>query len=319
MTSVSFNSTAASALSLLTGSSRALEATQTRVASGKRVDEASDNAAYWSIATTMSADSMSLSSAEDATGLSAAITDTAALGMEAATSIVAEIQSKLILAQSVGTNRSAVNAEITQLKAQLGTIAQSSSFNGQNWLNLEAGQQPKVQSMVASVSRNGDGDVSVNVIDFDTAKSTLISGEDAQDGLLTQSYSGTTKSGVAYDYHLLDANSAVPVAATSKEISVSDTTTRDEFDGMIAAMNTMMTNMIDASANLGATRSRIASSTEFVQDLQDITEIGIGRLVDADMEEESARLSAQRVQQQLQTIGLNMANNSMGATLRLFV
>ena len=319
MTSVSFNSTAASALSLLTGSSRALEATQTRVASGKRVEEASDNAAYWSIATTMSADSMSLSSAEDATGLSAAITDTAALGMEAATSIVAEIQSKLILAQAVGTNRSAVNAEITQLKAQLGTIAQSSSFNGQNWLNLEAGQQPKVQSMVASVSRNGDGDVSINVIDFDTAKSTLISGEDAEDGLLTQSYSGTTRGGVAYDYHLLDANSAVPVTAASKEIAVSDTTTRDEFDGMISAMNTMMTNMIDASASLGATRSRIASSTEFVQDLQDITEIGIGRLVDSDMEEESARLSAQKVQQQLQTIGLNIANNSMGATLRLFV
>ncbi|MBC7310966.1 MAG: flagellar hook associated protein, partial [Rhizobium sp.] len=215
-------------------------------------------------------------------------------------------------------NRSAVNAEITQLKAQLGTIAQSSSFNGQNWLNLEAGQQPKVQSMVASVTSNGDGDVSVNVIDFDTAKSTLISGEDAQDGLLTQSYSGTTRSGVAYDYHLLDANSAVPVAATSKEIAVSDTTTRDEFDGMISAMNTMMTNMIDASASLGATRSRIASSTEFVQDLQDITEIGIGRLVDADMEEESAKLSAQKVQQQLQTIGLNIANNSMGATLKLF-
>ena len=318
MTSVSFNSTAASALSLLTGSSRALEATQTRVASGKRVEEASDNAAYWSIATTMSADSMSLSSAEDATGLSAAITDTAAIGMEAATSIVAEIQSKLILAQAVGTNRSAVNAEITQLKAQLGTIAQSSSFNGQNWLNLDAGQQPKVQSMVASVTSNGDGDVSVNVIDFDTAKSTLVSGQDAQDGLLTQSYSGTTKSGVVYDYHLLDAKSAVPVAASSKEISVSDTTTSDEFDGMISAMNAMMTNMIDASANLGATRNRIASSTEFLQDLQDITEIGIGRLVDADMEEEAAKLSAQKVQQQLQTIGLNIANNSMSASLKLF-
>lgn len=318
MTSVSINSTAASALSLLTGSSRALEATQTRVASGRRVDEASDNAAYWSIATTMSADSMSLSSAEDATGLSAAITDTAALGMEAATSIVAEIQSKLILAQAVGTNRFAVNAEITQLKAQLGTIAQSSSFNGQNWLNLDAGQQPKVQSMVASVTSNGDGDVSVNVIDFDTAKSTLVSGQDAQDGLLTQSYSDSTKSGVAYDYHLLDANSAVPVAATSKEIAVSNTTTSDEFDGMISAMNSMMTNMIDASANLGATRSRIASSTQFLQDLQDITEIGIGRLVDADMEEEAAKLSAQKVQQQLQTIGLNIANNSMASSLKLF-
>lgn len=318
MTSVSFNSTSASALSLLTGSSRTLEATQTRVASGKRVDEASDNAAYWSIATTMSADNMSLSSAEDATGLAAAVTDTAALGMEMATSIVAEIQSRLVLAQAVGTNRSAVNAEITQLKEQLGTLAQSSAFNGQNWLNLDVGQQPKIQSMVASVTSNGNGDVSVNVIDFDTAKSTLISGQNAQDGLLTQSYSGTTKSGVVYDYHLLDANSAVPVAATSKEISISGTTTSDEFAGMISAMNSMMTSMIDASANLGATRSRIASNTEFLQDLQDITEIGIGRLVDADMEEDSARLSAQKVQQQLQTIGLNIANSSMGASLKLF-
>lgn len=318
MTSVSFNSTSASALALLTGSSRALEATQTRVASGKRVDEASDNAAYWSIATTMSADNMSLSSAEDATGLAAAVTDTAALGMEMATSIVAEIQSRLVLAQAVGTNRSAVNAEITQLKEQLGTLAQSSAFNGQNWLNLDVGQQPKIQSMVASVTSNGNGDVSVNVIDFDTAKSTLISGQNAQDGLLTQSYSGTTKSGVVYDYHLLNANSAVPVAATSKEISISGTTTSDEFAGMISAMNSMMTSMIDASANLGATRSRIASNTEFLQDLQDITEIGIGRLVDADMEEDSARLSAQKVQQQLQTIGLNIANSSMGASLKLF-
>lgn len=318
MTSVSFNSTSASALSLLTGSSRTLEATQTRVASGKRVDEASDNAAYWSIATTMSADNMSLSSAEDATGLAAAVTDTAALGMEMATSIVAEIQSRLVLAQAVGTNRSAVNAEITQLKEQLGTLAQSSAFNGQNWLNLDVGQQPKIQSMVASVTSNGNGDVSVNVIDFDTAKSTLISGQNAQDGLLTQSYSGTTKSGVVYDYHLLDANSALPVAATSKEISISGTTTSDEFAGMISAMNSMMTSMIDASANLGATRSRIASNTEFLQDLQDITEIGIGRLVDADMEEDSARLSAQKVQQLLQTIGLNIANSSMGASLKLF-
>ncbi len=87
---------------------------------------------------------------------------------------------------------------------------------------------------------------------------------------------------------------------------------------MISAMNSMMTSMIDASANLGATRSRIASNTEFLQDLQDITEIGIGRLVDADMEEDSARLSAQKVQQQLQTIGLNIANSSMGASLKLF-
>jgi len=318
MTSISINSTSASALSLLTGSSKALEATQTRVASGRRVNEAADNAAYWSIATTMSASNLSLSSAKDATGMAAAVADTAALGIEAATGIVAEIQSKLILAKSVGSDKNAINAEISQLKEQLGTIANSTSFNGQNWLNLEAGQSPKVESMVASVSSNADGEVSINVIDFDTAQSTLSSSGAASDGMLTKAYSGTTKSGASYEYYLLDANSAVPAPATAQEIKISQNTTSGELDGMISAVSSMLSNLTDAGAALGATRSRISSNTEFLNDLEDITAIGIGRLVDADMEEEATKLSAQKVQQQLQTIGLNIANSNMASTLALF-
>jgi len=317
---VSINATSASALALLTGTSKGLEATQTKVASGHRINEARDNAAYWSIATTMKAHNLSLSSAEDATGISAAIADTAALGLQAATDIVSEIQSKLVMAKAIGSNKGAINDEITQLKAQLGTVAASSSFNGQNWLKTDAGQQPKVTSMVASVTSNADGDLNVNVIDFDTAASNLVAGGSAADGLLTRSYSGTSSDGSSYEYFLLDAGSTTPPPSTAKEIALSDdATSSSDIDGMISSVNAMLSGLTNAGAAVGATSSRIAAGTEFLKDLQDVNALSIGRLVDADMGEESTRLKAQQAQQLLQTQGLNIANYQQKSVLSLFV
>ncbi|EHS53931.1 flagellin domain protein, partial [Rhizobium sp. PDO1-076] len=244
MTSVSFNSTSASALAMPAGSTSALERTQRQAANGREVEQAADNAAYWSIATTMKASSVSMSSVEDANGLAAALTDTAAVGIREATSLVAQIQSKLVLATAVGSNKQAINSEISQLKDQLNTVVESSAFNGQNWLKVEAGSQPKVSSMVASVTGGGEGDLSINMIDFDTAKSTLVSAENAADGTLTRSYSGMTRSGALYDYHLLDANSVVPNAATSKEIRIDSQTSFAELEGMVSTLNRVMADMV---------------------------------------------------------------------------
>lgn len=318
MYSSPLNSTASSALALLGGTSRAVSETTTRVASGRDVNRAADNAAYWSIATTMKSSNLSLSSAEDAQAFSAAIADTAAVGMAAATDIMSDIQSKLILAKSPGVDRDAVNSEISQLKEQLTTVIDSSSFNGQNWLKSGAGERPKVESMVGSVTNDGNGDVSINVLNFDKANSTLVAKGDAADGLLTRAYSGISQSGTAYDYYLLDAGSAVPNAAGAREIGVSSETSGEEIDGMISAVNSMMASMIDGGADIGATSRRISSNADFLQSLHDITQIGIGRMVDTDMEEQAARLSAQGVQQQLQTIGLNITNASMAKTMMLF-
>ncbi|SMC62100.1 flagellin [Rhizobium sp. RU36D] len=319
MSVTAINSTSASALALLTGSAKALQATQTQVASGLRVREAADNAAYWSIATTGRAHSISLSSADDATGLAAAVADTAALGVEAAAGIVSEIQSRLILAQSTDVGRGAINDEITALKDQLKSIASAGSFNGQNWLEMGVNQRPKIESMVASITDDGKNGTSVNVIDFDTAKSTLISREEADDGILTRSYSGTTRSGNAYDYYLVDVGSAVPASFGAKEIEVSEDTTYDELEGMVSSVNAMFARLADAGSSIGATRNRISASSDMLKDLQDVTQMGIGRLVDADMGQQAVLLRAQEAQVQLQTQALNIANNSAGMLKALFV
>src|SRR3546814_428642 len=146
MTSILTNVAAMSALQTLRGISSSLEETQARVSSGLRVGSASDNAAYWSIATTMRSDNMALSAVSDALGLGAAKVDTAYAGMESAIEVVKEIKAKLVAATEDGVDRTKIQEEIDQLKEQLTSIASATSFSGENWIqaDLTAGGLPQL-------------------------------------------------------------------------------------------------------------------------------------------------------------------------------
>jgi flagellin len=315
MSGVSYNSSAAGALALLTGSTRALEDQQKVMATGKKVNSASDNAAYWSISQAMKSTGMSMSSAVDASELGAATADAASLGMSQATDIVQNIQSKLIMAKAVGSDKSALNSEITQLKEQLGTVMKSAGFSGQNWLS-SGSSAPAKTSLVASVSTAKDGATQVNSIDFDTSKTNLASTGDAKDGLLTKDYSVTTKSGTTYDYHLLDVGSATP--AGGSEIALSSTTSNDEIDGMLSAVGGMLNNMWAGSAQLGSVSSNLQGTSDIMRKLQDTLDISTGRMVDANMEQTAANMAAVKARSQLQTIGLSISNQQSSSSLQLF-
>lgn len=75
---------------------------------------------------------------------------------------------------------------------------------------------------------------------------------------------------------------------------------------------------IDETARLGSAKSRIESQTKSVDLLKDALTQGIGVLVDADLEESSARLQALQAQQQLGIQALSMANQAPQSVLSLF-
>lgn len=75
---------------------------------------------------------------------------------------------------------------------------------------------------------------------------------------------------------------------------------------------------IDAAASFGSVQKRIDIQTDFVGKLTDALKSGIGAMVDADMEEASARLQALQVQQQLSTQALSIANQQPQNVLALF-
>ncbi|RYE58561.1 MAG: flagellin, partial [Rhizobiaceae bacterium] len=56
----------------------------------------------------------------------------------------------------------------------------------------------------------------------------------------------------------------------------------------------------------------------FVADLMDVIDKGVGRLVDADMNEESTKLKALQTQQQLGIQALSIANSNSENVLSLF-
>ena len=92
-------------------------------------------------------------------------------------------------------------------------------------------------------------------------------------------------------------------------------------NGAIAALSnieTMISNSIDSSAEFGSAEGRVETQSDFISNLTDSLKTGIGALVDADMEEASARLQALQVQQQLGIQSLSIANQAPQSILSLF-
>jgi len=319
MTSIMTNNSAIAALSTLRSISKDMEDTQNRVSTGYRVSDASDNAAYWSIATTMRSDNKALSTVQDALGLASAKTDTAFTGLNAAIDVVSEIKAKLVAAREPGVDKTKIDSELTELKNQLVSISESASFSGQNWLYNDDATANTTVEMVGSFNRAADNTVSVGILEFDTSTSTLVDTNDAANGLLTGDITVTVPSGTgttSATYFLVDASSSTGASGT--EIALDATTTSADLDGMISAVDSMLTSMTDSAAVLGATNTRIELQDNFVADLMDVIDKGVGRLVDADMNEESTKLKALQTQQQLGIQALSIANSSSENILQLF-
>jgi flagellin len=86
----------------------------------------------------------------------------------------------------------------------------------------------------------------------------------------------------------------------------------------LGSIESMLQTSIDAAAEFGSAQTRIEIQSDFVGKLSDALTSGIGTLVDADMEEASARLQALQVQQQLGIQALSIANQQPQNLLSLF-
>jgi flagellin len=86
----------------------------------------------------------------------------------------------------------------------------------------------------------------------------------------------------------------------------------------LTAIDTALASVNSSLANLGAQAKQIETHNIFVTKLMDSLETGIGKLVDADLAKESARLQALQVQQQLGAQALSIANQAPQIILSLF-
>ncbi|MGK9052283.1 flagellin [Xaviernesmea oryzae] len=417
MASILTNVNAMAALQTLRGISNDMQTTQDRISSGMRVGTASDNAAYWSIATTMRSDNAALSSVQDAIGLGAAKVDTAYSGMEAAIDVVQEIKNKLITAAEGSADKKKIQEEISQLQDQLKSISSSASFSGENWLQADIGgsagddgvvvaDSAITKQIVGSFTRDGNGNVSVKTINVKLDETNVLfdlSGGDAGilDSNIMQGYrvvkdasgakayakvntDGINPTDTTYTWKDIggdvwakfDTNGDISTAtsgsylvkvggafvdavdakgtvdataivtagiayATGVSVSELDITKLDDYresgndknlgigdgtyasdENIIAALTSFVDGQLElmtsAAAKLGAVSKRIEMQEDFASKLSDSLERGVGRLVDADMNEESTKLKALQTQQQLAIQALSIANSDSQNILSLF-
>ena len=388
MSSLLTNTSAMTALTTLKSIAGQLDQTSSRISTGLKVADASDNAAYWSIATTIRADNGSLGAVKDALGLGANSVDTAFNGMNRSIDLLKDIQSKLTAALSPNVDRAKIQTEIDAKLKELKQTADASVVSGENWLSTDsaAGNYVSDRKIVASFTRE-NGAVSVDTItvsvddtklydktttaasgtatdaDISTAKATWTSAQDtwkaAQAAWETSSKDSTAKSTLdtaqttynaaktAYETAIETANKAAvaktdgtggilnkewgvlgkdedgaykayEVAIDKIDISTIQNQDLSKLRAYVAAVDKALGAMTDAATTLGANKTQITSQTTFVESLIKANERSIGTLVDADMEEESTRLKALQVQQQLGVQSLSIANGNTQNILSLF-
>jgi flagellin len=311
MTSLLTNVAAKTALATLTQTNSLMEKTQSRIATGFRVGSAQDNAAYWSIATTMRSDHGALSTVQDALGLGAATVDVAYNAVESSIDVVTEIKKKLVAARTPGTDKSKIQTEISELQNQLSSIASASVFSGENWITTNSGVTGynATKQIVASFQRT-NGAVSVGTISINTASVKLYDTDATAVGILDGS---RTSAGVLSSTGTLAGIATMSIASLTD--SAADLVTLEAY---IAGAESAIGSMTTAASTLGAVKSRIDLQKTFVKGLMDAIDEGIGQLVDADMNEESTRLQALQVQSQLGIQALSIANQSSQNILSLF-
>lgn len=318
------------ALEVLRNTQSNLNVAQRQMSSGLRVQTAKDDATYWTISTLTHSDIGGISSVQDALGLAAATVSTASEGVTSAIDIVTKIRSKLVSAYEDSVDKTKLNDEISQLKEQLRSVGQSASFNGVNWIVLQDGDDPTEPHRIpGSLIRHTDGTVSVGMLDYEGATSTsgTIPSTDARYliddqssgsggyGVLT-STAFATEASAAQNYVLISSKNGDTTGQV--EISLDATTTKGALTDMVNTVTAMLHQLSTIGSAFGSLETRVSLQSQFATNLSDSLTSGVGKLVDADMEQQSSKLLALQTQQQLGLQSLSIANASYNTVTQLF-
>ncbi|WP_421906969.1 flagellin [Mameliella sp.] len=115
-----------------------------------------------------------------------------------------------------------------------------------------------------------------------------------------------------------DPDATTTIGGKLAELGNIDVTSQAGVDSALTEIEGLIQTSIDAAAAFGSAEMRLDTQKDFVSGLADALKSGIGTLVDADLEEVSAKLQAQQVQQQLAMQALSIANRAPQSLLSLF-
>jgi flagellin len=160
MSSILTNNSAMVALESLRNINRNLENVQAEISTGKKIASAKDNASIWAISTVMTTDVESFKTIRNSLDLASSTVGVARAAAEQVTGLLQDMKSLIIAAQEES-GRPKIQADITELRAQISGIVNAAQFNGQNLL-----KDGGAISVLASLDRGSNQTVSAASIDI---------------------------------------------------------------------------------------------------------------------------------------------------------
>ncbi len=313
MISIHYNSQARSAEKLLRGAEKASALGQERLASGLRIGAAKDNAAYWSLSRAMSGDVATLNVVRDGLSQSLAVVDTA---MAAAAPVLKGLdrikEIFTIGRQATPAEALVYDREIRSIADMLESTVKSASFGGVNLLYRVTGMAT-TRSFVGGLQRSGNGSLGINRMTLNLSQTVLID-EDKTGGLMSMTYFDRYNyTGGARLFAGYGTGALFLAFYNSQTGALFNTNWRIANSDMIEQIGTAVR---DGFATLGAFQKRLETQRDYVEQLAALQGRGIGRLVNADLTQESARLRAEETRRQLAVQSLSIANGMPGLSLQ---
>jgi flagellin len=161
MSSLLTNSSALTALQSLSMTQQNLATTQNQISTGLKVANASDNAAYWSIAQSLTSDTGVLGAVNDSIAQSQSILSAATAAINNVITTIQSIQSVLAEAKNPGADIGTLNTTLTSLGEELTSAVQGASYSG---FNLLDGSQTGTLNFVSGYNVSTSGVASFNNI-----------------------------------------------------------------------------------------------------------------------------------------------------------
>lgn len=161
MSSILTNTSSMVALETLRNINRNLEGVQSEISTGKKVNNAKDNAAVWAISTVMSTDVESFKQITDTLNKGSSVLGVARVAAETVTGLLQDMKSLIVSAQEDlnAEDRARIQTDIAALRTQINNTVNAAQFNGQNLL-----KGTDAVNFLASLDRSADGTVTATNI-----------------------------------------------------------------------------------------------------------------------------------------------------------
>ena len=287
MSSILTNSSAMVALQTMKSVNKSMAKVQDEISTGLKVATAKDNGAVWAVAQVMRSDIKGLETVGEQLALGSSTVGTARTAAETISNMLTTAKQKITGGGDLSSaaTRTKLAADLVALGEQINDIVSSAALNGVNMIGT-AGDPPTAvaeasYNIVGAITRAADGTIGTQTI---TVATQDLSGVG---GILTA---------------LTEADFADAAGIRT----------------VLTNIEAQVTTVNNAAAAFGTAQTQIEIQGTFVSKFIDSLKDGVGAMVDADMEEASARLSALQTQQQLGIQALSIANSAPQNVLSLF-